>query len=201
MNILKQLKFYLDKKLLYLVIGFYSVFTLFSLSKMIYFKSTGDRFSNKTWSFMFFEIYLIDYLLVIFFMSFVLIITKYIVQKQWQWTKVVLIHLILSILLGLFIFFGIVSIQYLIGTDSAQVFGLKTVIYYYMNVIDLNFLIYFSLAGIIHTYYYFTKFNEKEVQEKFLKEFYQQGTTIQGKKGKNKKNKKHKNRTKKKKAK
>jgi hypothetical protein len=34
-----------------------------------------------------------------------------------------------------------------------------------MNVIDLNFLVYFSLVGIAHTYHYFSKYKANEVAE------------------------------------
>lgn len=155
MDLLKKLKFYLDKKLVLLVIGFYAVFSVFALVKMVYFKSIGERFTNNTWSYMFLGVYLVDFLLVIFFMSITLIITKYMVVKKLKWIQIILVHITLSVFLGIFIFYGILSIQKLFGLADAINMRLDTIIYYYMNVIDLNFLIYFSLVGIIHTYYYF----------------------------------------------
>lgn len=170
MTVIKRIIKYLDKKLLLLIVGFYTAFTIFSLAKMIYFKSIGDRFTSTSWSYMFFKMHLLDYILVIFFMSIVLVITKYMVEKKMKWMVIFSIHLVLSLLLGFFIFYGILILQTLIGTPSASNITFEKVIYAYMNVIDLNFLVYFSIVGIMHTYYYLTKVNESEIQKVYLKD-------------------------------
>ena len=159
MNVFKSIKPYIDKKLIYLTIGFYSAFSLFSLLKMIYFKSTGVRFGDQTWSFMFFESYFVDYVIVILFMSIALIITKQLIIKKYKLIFIILTHLVLSILLGLTIFFSLFFVQNLTGSINSDV-TFSQVFHYYMNVIDLNFLIYFSLVVITHIY-----INQKEIKK------------------------------------
>ncbi|WP_439339246.1 sensor histidine kinase [Thalassobellus citreus] len=132
---------------------------------MIYFKSIGDRFVNDTWSYMFFQTYFIDYMLVIFFMSIVSIITKYLVVNHYKWSTIVTTHLLLSFSLGLFIFFGLVVTQTLLGSSSVQNLTFSKIIYYYINVLDLNFLIYLSIVVITHIYLNKKLLKENHIQK------------------------------------
>jgi len=162
MSFFKKIKHLIDKKLLLLMIAFYTVFLIISSSKMVYFKSIGERFNDSTWTYMFFGVYFTDYLLVVLFMSIVLLITKYMVSKNWSWTRMILVHAIMSILLGVFIFSGLFTIQKILGLHQIQSVDFKTLFYYYFNVVDLNFLIYFSIVGIAHTYYFINQLKEAE---------------------------------------
>lgn len=164
MSFFKKLKHLIDKKLLLLMIAFYTVFLIISSSKMVYFKSIGERFNDNTWTYMFFGTYFIDYLLVVIFMSVVLLITKYMVSKHWSWTRMILIHIVMSILLGVFIFSGLFTIQKMLGFNEMKSVDLKSLFFYYFNVIDLNFLVYFSIVGIAHTYYFINQIKEAEAE-------------------------------------
>lgn len=168
MQLVQSLKKYLDKKFFLFIVGFYTIFTIIGTIKIIYFKSIGERFVKNTWSYLFFEVQLLDYVLVVFFMSISLIIAKYMVVKKLRWITICIVHLFLSILLGAFIFFGINLIQPLFGT-SVGPFEFKVLVYYYFNVIDLNFLVYFSLVGIFHTYYYIKQAQESKFKRILLK--------------------------------
>lgn len=147
------------------MVGFYTVFLIISSSKMVYFKSIGERFNDSTWTYMFFGVYFTDYLLVVFFMSIVLLITKYMVIRNWAWGNMIVVHAVMSILLGIFIFTGLLTIQKLLGLHQIQSVDFKTLLYYYFNVIDLNFLIYFSIVGIAHTYYFINQLKEAEAAQ------------------------------------
>lgn len=162
MSLFKKITRLVDKKVLVLMICFYTVFLVISSSKMVYFKSIGERFNDNTWTYMFFGTYFIDYLLVVLFMSVVLLITKYMVIKNWSWTRMILVHVVLSILLGVFIFSGLFTIQKMLGFNEMKSTNLKTLFFYYFNVIDLNFLVYFSIVGIAHTYYFINQLKEAE---------------------------------------
>lgn len=165
MSLFKKIKSLIDKKLLLLMVGFYTVFLIISSSKMVYFKSIGERFNDSTWTYMFFGVYFTDYLLVVFFMSIVLLITKYMVIRNWAWGNMIVVHAVMSILLGIFIFTGLFTIQKLMGLHQIQSVDFKTLLYYYFNVIDLNFLIYFSIVGIAHTYYFINQLKEAEAAQ------------------------------------
>jgi two-component system, LytTR family, sensor kinase len=165
MSLFKKIKSLIDKKLLLLMVGFYTVFLIISSSKMVYFKSIGERFNDSTWTYMFFGVYFTDYLLVVFFMSIVLLITKYMVIRNWAWGNMIVVHAVMSILLGIFIFTGLLTIQKLLGLHQIQSVDFKTLLYYYFNVIDLNFLIYFSIVGIAHTYYFINQLKEAEAAQ------------------------------------
>lgn len=165
MKFFSKIKPYLDKQLFLITICFYSAFTFFALLKMVYFKSVGERFVNNTWSFMFFETYFTDYMLVIFFMSIVTIITKFLVLNQYKRHIIVFVHLFLSIFLGFFIFFGLVCIQKIFGSNQIPDLTFERVAYFYMNVLDLNFLIYFSIVVITHIYLAKKQLKETHLQK------------------------------------
>ncbi len=169
MSFYQKIKRLVDKKVLTLMICFYTVFLVISSSKMVYFKIIGERFNDNTWTYMFFGTYLIDYLLVVLFMSVVLLITKYMVIKNWSWTRMIFVHVIMSILLGVFIFSGLFTIQKMLGFNEMKSTNLKTLIFYYFNVIDLNFLVYFSIVGIAHTYYFINQLKEAEAAKNMEK--------------------------------
>ncbi|RPG31339.1 MAG: hypothetical protein CBB72_012425 [Muricauda sp. TMED12] len=169
MSLFKKIKSLIDKKLLLLMVGFYTVFLIISSSKMVYFKSIGERFNDSTWTYMFFGVYFTDYLLVVFFMSIVLLITKYMVIRNWAWGNMIVVHAVMSILLGIFIFTGLLTIQKLMGLHQIQSVDFNTLLYYYFNVIDLNFLIYFSIVGIAHTYYFINQLKEAEAAKNMEK--------------------------------
>jgi len=163
MKIINKLKPYADKQLFVIIIGFYTAFTFVGLLKLIYFKSIGERFVDNTWSYMFFEIYFLDYILVILFMSIVSMITKYMVVNGMKWHKIIIAHLFLSVSLGFFIFYSIALVQTLLGSVAYQDLTIERVLYFYMNVLDLNFLIYFSIVVITHIY-----LNRKQLKENHL---------------------------------
>lgn len=115
------------------------------------------------------EVCLVDWLLVVIFMSFIAITTKYFFIRNLQWKKVLLIHLLLSFLLVLFVY----SFSYLImifqglEIDTENLY--RTIFIDLMRSLELNLLVYLGMTGIIYMYYYFYKTKSIEGQKAQLK--------------------------------
>lgn len=169
MKALKKIKPYIDKRLIGLTTAFYGAFTFLALLKMAYFKITTDRFERLTWSFMFFQIYLVDYIFVILFMSIVLFITKYLIVNKVRLIYIIIIHLLFSFLFGIVIFSAVHFVQTLTNSSNGDLTVIK-IFHNYMSVLDLNFLIYFSLVVITHVYIGQQEIKKIKLEEVSLRE-------------------------------
>ncbi len=107
---------------------------------------------------------LIDWFTVVFYMTIIAISTKSFLHKNYSWEKIISIHVLFSILIGLIIrlifdLFGILT-----GRFAIEDYSIRESFTRFMGVIDLNFLIYFAMTFIIYTYYYVRQVKEAEHQ-------------------------------------
>ncbi len=163
-----SLRKYIDPKLILLLAGFYSLFDLIYVGKLAYFRANFPRGNEEPWADLIFKTILIDWLVVITYMTLIAISTKRLLNKNYAWEKIISIHTILSILIGLFIrvifdIFGILS-----GYIDPANYEIQESVHRFMAVIDLNFLIYFAMVFIIYTYYYLKQVKESEKQQRIL---------------------------------
>lgn len=149
-------KKYIDFKLVLLLAGFYLLFDLVLLVKVIYIRNymPGDGGIHFNWSNFLLQNLLFDYIIVVSYMTLIAISTKRFLNKNYSWVKIISIHTIFSILIGLIIrlifdFYSIIA-----GRVNIADFDLRKSINAFIYVIDLNFLIYFAMVFIIYTYYY-----------------------------------------------
>lgn len=106
--------------------------------------------------------YLIDWIVVIGYMSLIAMSTKRLIIKKVSWTKIFFLHLTLSLTIGLVIRI-MVNFQNLItGVMSIWELSMAENLHNFMAVLDLNFLIYFAMVFIIYTYYYVNQIREAE---------------------------------------
>lgn len=157
-------KKYLDFRLVGLLAGFYLLFDIITVSKILYLRANGLGESGPDFSWSDFLIYnlLFDYIIVVSYMTLIAISTKRFLNKNYSWVKIVSLHTVFSLLIGLIIrlifdFYSIIS-----GMVSLSEFNIKRSVTAFMYVLDLNFLIYFAMVFIIYTYYYLRQVKEAE---------------------------------------
>ncbi|WP_300437285.1 sensor histidine kinase [Christiangramia sp.] len=158
-------KKYIDFKLVLLLAGFYLLFDLVLIVKVAYMRTymqVNERVENFSWSEFLVHNLLFDYVIVVSYMTLIAISTKRFLNKNYPWVKIISIHTLFSILIGLIIrlifdFYSIVA-----GRIDIADFNLRKSINAFIYVIDLNFLIYFAMIFIIYTYYYLKQIKEAE---------------------------------------
>lgn len=159
---------YLDLKLVLLLAAFYTLFNVVYIGKIAYMRTFVMKEVRETWSEIIFHNILYDWLIVVIYMTIVAISTKRMLDKNYSWVKIFLLHTFFSILIGFVIRF-VVDLQGILrGYMSFADYSLKEGITRMMFVIDLNFLIYFAMIFIIYTYYYLKQVKEAEKQKGLL---------------------------------
>lgn len=166
----RLLKKNIDVKLLKYLTLFYTFLTLISLIKKSYFKNLEEgRFTSYSWFELIAYNVFLDWLVVIIFMTFISILTKKMFDKNLSVKVIASIHLILSFFIGYFIFFTTSLILYITGYYTTIDFAMTNVTFrHFMIVVDLNFLFYFAMLGIIYSYYYTKRIKNIEIQKATL---------------------------------
>ena len=162
------LKKYIDLKLVLLLAGFYALFDLVFIARYAYMRANYPKEVFEPWfDFLVFNI-LIDFLVVVTYMTLIAISTKRFLHKNYSWVKIIIIHTVFSILIGLIIrlIFDLVGIA--TGQVPFSEYSLAESLHRFMYVIHLNFLIYFAMVFIIYTYYYVKQVKEAEKQRGML---------------------------------
>lgn len=162
------IKKYIDLKLILLLGGFYALFDVVYIAKSAYMRSYYPEGDFAPWSDFLINNILIDWIVVVTYMTLIAISTKRFLYKHYSWVKIIIIHTIFSILIGLIIrlIFDLFSI--VTGQISPGDYSLQESIHRFMYVIDLNFLIYFAMVFIIYTYYYVKQVREAEKHRNLL---------------------------------
>lgn len=163
-----SLKKYIDLNLVLILAGFYTLFNLVYIGKLAFFRAYYPRPEMEPWADVLFYNILIDWFVVVTYMTLIAISTKRLLHKNYPWIKIISIHTILSILIGLIIriifdLFGLIA-----GHIDWSQYEVSESLYRFMAVIELNFLIYFAMVFIIYTYYYLKQVKETEKQKNLL---------------------------------
>ncbi|MBJ7881766.1 sensor histidine kinase [Gelidibacter salicanalis] len=168
MNSVKSKKQFIDLKLVLVLAGFYALFDLVLIAKVLYMQHFGEEKMPFSWlDFIIYNL-LLDYIIVVSFMVLIAISTKRLLNKKYAWVKIISIHIIFSLLIGLVIRMIIDLHALLTGVLTIENYDFQKSIYRLMYVIDLNFLIYFAMVSIIYTYYYLKQFKEAEKKQGHL---------------------------------
>ncbi|MCK0114690.1 sensor histidine kinase [Gelidibacter sp. F63206] len=168
MSFFKNKNKYIDLKLVLVLAGFYALFDLVLISKVLYMRCFGEEKSYFSWFDFFVYNLLADYIIVVSFMILIAISTKRLLIKHYSWVKIISIHIIFSILIGLVIRLTIDIHALLTGMVTFEKYEVRSSIYRFMYVIDLNFLIYFAMVSIIYSYYYLKQFKKAESKQRQL---------------------------------
>ena len=159
----------IDSKLVLILATFYAVTLSISFAKKSYFKFNGLEYTKTSWSDLFINYFILDYIVIMIFISLATLTTKMLIDKKLNWKLILVIHFSLSISLSFFI--NIVSALFLITIGKLSFSQIK--VYDYLNaimqVLDVNFLSYFSMVLIIYTFYYIKKNKEVEIEATIIK--------------------------------
>ena len=158
------MKKYIDIKLFKLLIIFYSITAIISLSKKTYFKIQGYGYEFSEWSELVIE-GILDWVIVLSFMIIIAITTEILIYKKTKWKYIVSIHLFLSLFIGVVIYFLSSFFYLLTGQIAFEEISITSYFASIISVVDLNFLIYFSMISIVYTYYYFQKTQKTELEK------------------------------------
>ncbi len=161
-------KKYIDFNLVLLLAGFYTLFNLVHLSKTAYFRINFPREMPTSWFDILVYSILIDWIVVISYMTLIAISTKRLLNRNYSWVRIIIIHTALSLLIGLIIRMIFYVFGILMGHIDPAEYELQESIHRFMSVVDLNFLIYFAMIFIIYTYYYLKQVKETEQQRNLL---------------------------------
>ena len=159
-KMIKNLKKYYDPRLTLLLAGFYAIFEIIYFTKTFYGRYLHDK---DPWLDIVVGDYLLDYVIVVGFMQIIAMSTKAFIKRKISWKKIFLIHLILSLFIGVLI--RIVSDIYIVLINDFSAYNLKYSFARFLSVIDYNFLIYFAMISIIYSYYYFKELKESEMKQ------------------------------------
>jgi len=142
--------------------GFYTLFYVFYITKILYIKAFMGEDAEFSMTYLILSDYLIDWIVVIGYMSLIAMSTKRLIIKKVSWSKIFLLHLFLSLTIGLVIRV-MVNFQNLI-TGVTHIWDLSIMenLNNFMFELDVNFLIYFAMVFIIYTYYYVNQVKEEE---------------------------------------
>ncbi len=156
-----HLKKWYDPVLNKLLMAFYSTFILISFFKKSILKINGVEGYDESWYNIIVDNLLWDWIMVILFMTLISMLTKYLLEKEIGWKKLLGIHFLFSIVLSFFIFYISNGILWIIGKMTFEEYLQGTKIYKILAVMDYNFLIYFSMTCLIYAYYYFFDYKQK----------------------------------------
>lgn len=164
MALAKLKKKYLDFRLVLLLAGFYLLFDIVLICKIAYQRNfmSPERLEKFSWHEFLIHNILIDYVVVVSYMTLIAISTKRFLNKNYSWVKIISIHTIFSLLIGFVVRLIGELIAVLSGKMDLSNYDFGETIYAFMYVIDLNFLIYFAMVFIIYTYYYLRQVKEAE---------------------------------------
>lgn len=159
---------YIDVKLILLLAAFYTLFNLVYIAKLAYMRAYVYKEIMESWHDIIFHNLLIDWIIVVTYMTLIAISTKSFLNKNYSWIRIFLLHTLFSILIGFVIRFVFDLHGILLGRMNFADYSLKASIDRMIYVIDLNFLIYFAMIFIIYTYYYLKQVKEAEKQKNLL---------------------------------
>lgn len=152
----------IDAKLILILAVLYAIISAVSFFKITYFKLKGYNYIDSEWKDLIINFFIVDYIAVMVFITFASMTTKYMIEQKLSWARIISIHLLLSFLIGFFVFFGSAFVFVIIGKISIHQINLESYLNGIIRVLDLNFLIYFSMVLTIYAYYYLKRVRETE---------------------------------------
>ena len=159
----------LDLKLILILASFYAVTLFISFAKTAYFKFYELAYQTISWKNLIIDHFLVDYIAVMIYLIFAAYATKIMIAKKYKLSTILMIHFLLSLLLGFFIYFGSILFFVAIGRFSFTDINIPLHINGIIKSLDINFLLYFIMVLIIYTYYFIKKSNQAEFEKALIK--------------------------------
>lgn len=154
-----------DFRLIKFLAIFYTVFEIIHILKNVYY----FHYNNLPFPNFILGIFLMDWVVVILFMSYISINTRYLINKEIPWKRIIFLHFILSIFINFLLRILVELYLFWIGENTIEDLTVEKGFYKFMSTIDANFLIYFAMLFMIYSYYYFNQIKNTEAQKTVLK--------------------------------
>ena len=152
----------LDSRLVLILAVFYGIASFINYLVTIYFSKN----SIYIYTLNNLPIFIIDYIVVLVFISFVSNSTKQSINKRnHSWIKIGLKHLFLSFIFNTVIVLTITIYEILIKKVPLKYFSIKSQLESVLAILDINFMVYFAMMFCVYFYHYF-KLNEEGEKEK-----------------------------------
>ena len=154
----------IEKKLIKILLSFYSVYFFINILQRVYLKINGFGFRKMSWTELLFENTIIEVVNTIFLMMIIIHFSKWMIRLKFNLSKLIAIHTVVSIITGILFSFFYIFIQYLAGNISYEL-TLSSLFTSSVRYLNTHFLIYFTSVFIIYTYFYSEKSLSIEVQK------------------------------------
>ena len=153
-----------DKKLFLLLALVYLIFELLALLKTSYFIIKGERNVRIP-----FDLFLLDWIIILVFMFVVIHSTRRMLNSGISWSKIVVLHVIFAFLINT-ISRALIEVYLFLSLPDRTLSHLTTeyMMDRFMAYIDVNYLIYFVMVGIIYLYYYSEQARYSEKQKRIV---------------------------------
>lgn len=165
---MRTLKKYLDIKLIRLL----AIFSLITVAVTFFEISYREIIVNGSYDWLdgLVKHFIVDWIVVFFFMSIVAIITKAFFVNNVRSLYILLFHVVFCFCTGWLYLVSHSGILLLIGKIDYETFKFYSSMQMVLSYVSNTFLIYLGMNGIIYTYYYSNRLKTTEVQRAVLAE-------------------------------
>ena len=161
----------IDKKLFYILFGYafaYLVYT--SLRGAVLKLMDVGNYSDAIWSELLFDHIIANIFIMPPTILLIIFMTKYFLDRDYNWKALIVIHFILSILYIVVIYFFYYSYEVVTGGMELESITTESFINAVIYNSNLHFLGYIGFVAIIYSYYYINKNAKIELQKTQLAE-------------------------------
>lgn len=158
----------LDIRLLQIVAIFSLITAAVTFFRVLYFRIIDEK--EYTLLEIFLKHFIIDWIVIFFFMSIVAILTRKFFDKNISYFYIILFHVIVSLCIGWFFSVAHSGVLLLIGQINYEEFQYYTSFNMTIAYLNYTFLTYFGITSIIYTYYYSNRLKTAKLQRALLAE-------------------------------
>lgn len=153
---------HMEWRLLWMLGAFYFAVGCMEVFRVSYLGQKGSLLYSYTKSELLL-IYSLDWMLVVFFMGIMVLLTKWLLGKRFRWIFIILIHTLFAITLSFLTGFITPLVK-----SNQMYFQFQNVITSFLSSITTNFLIYSSMILIIYAYFYLKEIKEERNRIEYL---------------------------------
>lgn len=157
---------YIDKKLFYILFGYALTYLLYSSLKGAFLKLYGlEAYQVLSWQEVLFDNIIANFFVMPPTIILIIVITKYLLDRNYHWRYVLFIHFILSFLYIVVIYAFFYAFQVVTHKRSFESLNLEGFFLDVVSSSNLHFLGYVGFVAIIYSYYYINKNVKIELQK------------------------------------
>lgn len=165
------MKKYLDVKLLIILLFYVFAYHVVYLSKGIILKLYEvGVYSKVTWKRIIIDPFIEDTIVVLPIVIMILMVTKMMIEKNYPWKYIILIHFFFSFLYTIILYLFSFSFRIITNKMPKEAIGVKDFFIEMVSYSNLHFLGYVGFVSIIYSYYYIEKNAKTELRRARLSE-------------------------------